>query len=988
MQKNDPAGLAHAKKLIEENQRTKDTFLDLGNCGLVDLSELPQLWELGHLEGLNMGPVNFENGNWIKSSNSFSSNTIGENDAIAIANSFKKLTYLNLSHNKITGNGAKAIAYSLSSLKSLHLSYNQIDSDSIKVIANNLKNLINFSLSGNEVRKNGITAIAKKLKNLIYLDLSNCNLSENDVIEIANNLNKLKHLYLYDCNVGENGATSIANNLQNLQSLGLFDNYIGDNGAIEIANKLIKLTTLDLYSNEIGDDGAIAIADNLANLTTLDLSYNNIEDKAAKQLVNKLYNLQSINLNNNSINKIPEEILANISALREYFQSKLIPNNTTKMILVGNSTAGKTTLAKYLMTGKFTKDHDSTHGIKHWAWTLDIKGKSYKVNIRDFGGQDYFHATHNLFLDYESLFILVHNNENVHNADCKEDDQYHEVSYWLGNISDIVSVDNIAHNEDKKNYNVWYLQNKTDHEDHKQEWLKPHDHSSDAIVEKQFFISIKAAAENNANKPLEWRYFEESLKEKIVALSQTEIVDWWAVIRDDALPEWRKESLYLTRSEFSKKCLDFLSDAKIIYHIADNSFSNVLTYLKNAGEVVYFNDRPELQDYIFTGADKLTNYLFKEILNKEAKENNGIIKNLKKNEDAQLYINVLLAYGLIFEDPTNKGVYIAPQFLPVEPHIAKFIHLMPLGYAIKFMTYMPRYLITRLITYFAQKYEDAHYWRYGVMYKKSGLICLIRVDVNAQIIYVHIEDKKEKYDALFEIYLMIMGKGTLNDLLNKVRDVSGQESFNIALAETQKMEKREKQMEFSLNGIDFAPFTQWKNAIESKAQYVLSNDNKYLPLNATVYKIIDGYTSAPKRIFLSYAHADGIHLENFKNHLSSLERSGKIATWYDGKLLAGQSWDDTIRKELRESDIVLTLLSSNFMASQYIWEIELPEATKAGATIVPIFLSPVYYEDNIVFLSKKQGLPKEEKWILGSAWRNTDEAWLEVVKGIVGVIDK
>ncbi len=48
MSKNDPQGLAHAKQLIAENFKTRATFLDLGNCGLSDISELTELWDCQH----------------------------------------------------------------------------------------------------------------------------------------------------------------------------------------------------------------------------------------------------------------------------------------------------------------------------------------------------------------------------------------------------------------------------------------------------------------------------------------------------------------------------------------------------------------------------------------------------------------------------------------------------------------------------------------------------------------------------------------------------------------------------------------------------------------------------------------------------------------------------------------------------------------------------------------------------------------------------
>lgn len=42
-----------ALQLIEENKRTKSTFLDLGNCGLNELPD--ELFECEWLEELNLG---------------------------------------------------------------------------------------------------------------------------------------------------------------------------------------------------------------------------------------------------------------------------------------------------------------------------------------------------------------------------------------------------------------------------------------------------------------------------------------------------------------------------------------------------------------------------------------------------------------------------------------------------------------------------------------------------------------------------------------------------------------------------------------------------------------------------------------------------------------------------------------------------------------------------------------------------------------------
>ena len=56
-------GIEEARRLIAENQRTQDPFLDLGNLGLTELPE--ELWELTHLKRLNLGTDYRENnGEW------------------------------------------------------------------------------------------------------------------------------------------------------------------------------------------------------------------------------------------------------------------------------------------------------------------------------------------------------------------------------------------------------------------------------------------------------------------------------------------------------------------------------------------------------------------------------------------------------------------------------------------------------------------------------------------------------------------------------------------------------------------------------------------------------------------------------------------------------------------------------------------------------------------------------------------------------------
>jgi len=80
-------------------------------------------------------------------------------------------------------------------------------------------------------------------------------------------------------------------------------------------------------------------------------------------------------------------------------------------------------------------------------------------------------------------------------------------------------------------------------------------------------------------------------------------------------------------------------------------------------------------------------------------------------------------------------------------------------------------------------------------------------------------------------------------------------------------------------------------------------------------------TSASKvTIFISYAHADEELKKELDKHLKMLKRSGKVETWNDRELIAGEQWDDVIMTELSKANIILLLISIDFNASNFIWD--------------------------------------------------------------------
>ncbi|MEH2047845.1 toll/interleukin-1 receptor domain-containing protein [Nostoc sp.] len=79
-------------------------------------------------------------------------------------------------------------------------------------------------------------------------------------------------------------------------------------------------------------------------------------------------------------------------------------------------------------------------------------------------------------------------------------------------------------------------------------------------------------------------------------------------------------------------------------------------------------------------------------------------------------------------------------------------------------------------------------------------------------------------------------------------------------------------------------------------------------------------------VFFSYSHRDQILRDEMEIHLAMLKRQGFIETWHDRRITAGEEFDKAISKNLEEADIILLLVSSDFLASNYCYDIEMQRA--------------------------------------------------------------
>ncbi len=146
--------------------------------------------------------------------------------------------------------------------------------------------------------------------------------------------------------------------------------------------------------------------------------------------------------------------------------------------------------------------------------------------------------------------------------------------------------------------------------------------------------------------------------------------------------------------------------------------------------------------------------------------------------------------------------------------------------------------------------------------------------------------------------------------------------------------------------------------------------------------------TTPIKMFCSYADADEKLQEELEKHLSPLMREGKISVWHNRKIMPGKERAGEIDEHLNSAQIILLLVSSDFIDSDYCYDIEMQRAIDRHSTgearVIPIILRPVVWHDTL--FGKLQALPNNGKPV--SSWHNTDEALFEVASEIHRVIDE
>ncbi|SFE40088.1 C-terminal of Roc, COR, domain [Chitinophaga sp. CF118] len=937
-----------------------------------DITDLSLLQKLPYLSHIDFSYNKIESLYFIKHNsalkkNNFEANNLSSLDGIE---NLKSLEYLSAEENNIES------VFQLENTPNLNwvnLGNNNI-SDTKWL--GKLHALVTLFLNDNRIEN---TAYFADNKNLKYLDLSN------NIIDKIDDFPGLINLGVLDLkgnlieNIFQDDSKSAwdTNGLPKLTILDLSNNMIRK---IRRRMNLSQLKRLLLTNNSlISLDGL----QNLKTLHTLHVEENNLDEEEALNNILNIESLVHVYLSGNKVfNDLPEEVVAaGWRAIRDRLKAgKLVSFNEVKVLLLGNPNVGKSNLLEYLETKAPPRNNETTFGIQYKE--LCIGESNITMHFWDFGGQEYFHATHQLFFSPGGLHIVLYSREDVQ-RDKDNPDICFDLSYWIR------CVERLIPNDARNKIEVIVAENKIDLNDYRITAL-----NQLAYTEKYPNLNFEFTSFSVLHlKRL--RGFLDLLEESGKKLVRTH------------------PSSYLNYHDKIKKAT---TSSVPISYIADSQeeeevVKTAMLVFRNMGLLLYFDKI--IPDRVFVKPQVLLDLLYKNILGEQKSmelTKEEIEQKVKDNDlgiTTNEVIDLLINFDLVFQIPDCSNIYFVPQYLKPPHTLVNFFKqhqfLFP-DIFIESDNFLMNVAMLKIFSHYG-KYVQGKYvkqylfWKDGIVLEKDEMILMINFNRQMERIELYSDVKSKNFQLQKEVIDFI-----LHLRLDKHKTIH---------------EEHTEKPDFDDEGIDWSSdyfsvyisldgvfYTSWSKLIENVDNDILQiklssvHRTSEIPENIILTKttsVFDFNKFLPKKskgqmkkIFISYSKEDLRMVNKFQEHLSALKLDGKVTTWYCTELSAGGEWNFEIQSHFDDADIVCFMVSPNFMKTKYIHEYEIKKAFKRKSEnpdfmIVPIILDFCRWTTNHNNLGDYSALPYSAKPV--ADFSNQNMAWYIVQECLRFIID-
>jgi Leucine-rich repeat (LRR) protein/GTPase SAR1 family protein len=881
------------------------------------------------------------------------------------------------------------------------------------------------------------------LSNLQVLECSSTQVSD------LSPLTGLSNLQVLECSSTQVSDLSPLSGLRNLQELRCSSTQVSD---LSPLTGLSNLQVLDCSSTQVS---VLSPLSGLTNLQVLRCEFTQIKKILP---LTKITALSSFNVDNCPIEDCPADIYQqkNIELLRQYFEQNpstapevarmVDTRRDVKLILLGNSAAGKTHLLHYLKTGEYLGKRDSTHGLEVHRWLPDADRfrtlADVAVSVWDFGGQEYYHEAYRLFMSDNAVYLLLWDTDTdlngrrptcLRSGEPDMDLEHFEIKYWL---------DTVRHYGGKSHDTpLLVVQNKTDLPAGKKR-LDQQLHEAFDIRESLHISLMQGCLPGQSRERVLLQHFDIEL-EQALALTADKVAlpaDWLDIrqrILD--LQEGKAGSPFekylaadgsVSLDEFEKAA------AEVIGKPTQTSPEALPNTFQRGGVVAFFPESKKIGTRVFLKPAQLAARIY-DILQKEVLALGGEFnpnKIFKKEDNFKtVFLEVAQNLDLIFTHPQREGYFIAPQYLPATHPIEDLFKIaahnaFQSAFWLRVPLFYYKKLLHNLVLHYAAdaSTESRYFWKHGIVFLKNGLRVLIKGLYPAEnerdgILLVGVEpagdgSHRALQKGIFEQCLDFLGfrggveekgQSTPEHESNKGMEMSigARVMLNVIKHFIETERKRMSILEVSKDNEFFIKYTDLiaaaeRNDIKIEARNKAGESD--ILLLRDFEALLPRVPRRGKKVFVSYSHSNTQWLSRLRAHLSGLRRSNVIEDWTDQEILPGEQWDKAIREKVKEADVFILMLSADFVASEYIWEKELKPAFERfkqdKKTLIPIYVEPfdIGSLPNIIEEFDEKGLamgikiqdieiiPKDENGRLKavSLWHNHEEALATVAARI------
>jgi internalin A len=648
--------------------------------------------------------------------------------------------------------------------------------------------------------------------------------------------------------------------------------------------------------------------------------------------------------------------------LNYYFKIGVAPRplNEAKLILVGFGAVGKTSLVNRLVHGTFDQHETKTEGIQITQWPLRLHDtEDITLHVWDFGGQEIMHSTHQFFLTERSLYLLVLNGRQGH-----EDT---DAEYWLELIQSFGG-----------NSPVIVVLNKVN--DH------PFDLNRSGLKQKfaniRDFIQTDCQASPSGDQPIGLAQLRATIERETDRLEHLR----------DAFPS----SWFEIKQQLAGMTDNYISFERYRAICQKNGESDLAEQdsfavnLHNLGIALNYKDDPRLRDTHVLNPRWVTNGIYTLLNNRDLSHNKGelVVASLAQMLDPQDYpperhgflLGLMRKFELCFQFQEDENRYLIPDLLDKQqpPEAEDFDPAACLNFRYEYPV-LPEGLLPRFIVRTHVLSTQQRRWRTGVILEFERSRALVKADRPARCVTINVNGPMNGRGRLLAIIRSDFER-IHSSFKFKPKEQVPVPSYPEVVLDYQKLivleDAGRRELDEVING----------KVITLNIQDLLRG----VDLAATRRRKPEaGIRPQAFRLFYSYSHKDKALRDKLEVRLKILQNQGLIQEhWHDRCIIPGTNWKQELDDNLEKADIILLLVSPDFLASDYCYEIEMTRALeryKAGEAIVIPILIRSGVDWNSVSFSHIQALPADLKPV--TKWADPDDAWLDIEQGIRQAIE-